>query len=69
MPLKLISWNVEWATRRSRRSAEILKRIEMHDPEIVCLTEADIDLISTDGHVISSQDGPDMVEKALGAGR
>ena len=27
----------------------------MHDPEIVCLTETDISLLSGDGHAISSQ--------------
>lgn len=56
MPLGLVNWNVEWATPRSRRSAEILRRIELHNPEIVCLTEADIGLLSRHGHVISSQE-------------
>ena len=56
MPLGLVNWNVEWATPRSRRSAGILRRIELHDPEIVCLTETDIGLLSGDGHIISSQE-------------
>ena len=55
LPLGLVNWNVEWATPRSRRSAQILRRIEIHDPEIICLTEADIGLLSGDGHTISSQ--------------
>ena len=56
LALGLVNWNVEWATPRSRRSAEILRRIELHDPEIVCLTETDIGLLSGDGHVISSKE-------------
>lgn len=56
MALGLVKWNVEWATPRSRRSAEILRRIELHDPEIVCLTETDIGVLSGDGHVVSSRE-------------
>ena len=56
MSLKLVNWNVEWATPRSRKSAEILRRIQVHDPEIVCLTETDIGLLSGNVHVISSQE-------------
>ncbi len=56
MPLKLVNWNVEWATPRSRKSAEIIRRIELQDPEIVCLTETDVGLLSGSGHVISSQE-------------
>ena len=56
MPLGLVNWNVEWATPRSRRSVEILRRIELHDPEIICLTETDIGLLSGCGHIISSQE-------------
>ena len=55
MPLRLVNWNVEWATPRSRRTPEILRRIQMHSPEIVCLTETDIGLLPRNGHVISSQ--------------
>ena len=56
MSLALVNWNVEWATPRSWRSAEILRRIESHEPEIACLTETHINLLSRDGHVISSQE-------------
>ena len=48
--MRLVNWNVEWATSRAPRSAEILKRINTHRPEVVCLTETS-DLLS-DGHVI-----------------
>ena len=56
MPLRLVNWNVEWATPHSPRSVEIRRRIERHDPEIVCLTEAVIGLSLGDGHTICSQD-------------
>ena len=55
MSLKLVNWNVEWATPKSRRTPEILKRIEQHEPEVICLTETLIDLLPKDGHVITSQ--------------
>ena len=54
MTLKLINWNVQWATPRSRRAPQILERIAAHTPEIVCLTEANVDLFSSQGHVISA---------------
>ena len=55
MPLKLVNWNVEWATPRSRRRPEILSRIDKHAPEVICLTEAHVGLLSQDGHTICSQ--------------
>ena len=53
--MKLVNWNVEWATPRSPRRAEILRRIQRHDPEVVCLTETHTGLLSQDGHTICSQ--------------
>lgn len=52
-----MAWNVEWATPRSRRSAEILARIFVdYDPDVVCLTEADFNLLADrSGSVICSQ--------------
>ena len=38
MSLRLVNWNVEWATPRSRKTAEILNRIESTSPDIVCLS-------------------------------
>ena len=55
MSLKVVNWNVEWATPRSWQTAEILSRIDRHGPEIVCLTETHVGLISQRGHVICSQ--------------
>ena len=55
MPLRVVNWNVEWATPTSRRTAEILSRIDRHVPEIVCLTETHDGLLSQHGHTIYSQ--------------
>ena len=55
LSLRLVNWNVEWATPGSPRRDEILRRIRNHEPEIVCLTEAHKDLLSQEGHTISSQ--------------
>lgn len=53
--MRVITWNVEWATPRSRRTGEILRRLNDFAPEIVCLTETDTRLLSEGGHVIRSQ--------------
>ena len=55
MALNVVNWNVEWATPRSGRTPEILKEIGQHEPEVVCLTEADCRLLTHDGHTICSQ--------------
>ena len=51
----MITWNVEWATPNSWRTAEIVSRINGHDPEVVCLTETDVGLLSPHGHTICPQ--------------
>ena len=55
MTLQLLTWNVEWAGPRSRRTPEIRDRINTLAPEIICLTEANIGLLSGSGHIICSQ--------------
>ncbi len=55
MPLKVVNWNVQWATPRSGRTPEILKRIDQHGPEVVCLTESQVGLLAQEGHAICSQ--------------
>lgn len=55
MSLRLVNWNVEWATPRSRRTPEILRRIDRHKPEVVCLTEAHPELLPGEGYTICSQ--------------
>ena len=55
MSLSVLTWNVEWATLGSPRTAEILRRIEHHSPEVVCLTETNDELLSQTGHCIVSR--------------
>ena len=55
MSLRVVNWNVEWATPSSRRTAEILSRLDQHVPEVVCLTETHARLLSQHGHTICSQ--------------
>ena len=52
--MKVVNWNVQWATRRSGRSPEILRRIERHDPDIVCLTETDADFGLGYGYTVNA---------------
>ncbi len=53
--IRVVNWNVQWATPRSARTPEILRRIEALAPEIICLTETDERLLSGDGCTISAQ--------------
>ena len=56
MPLKLVNWNVEWATPRSwKRASEIRRRIEQHVPEVICLTEVHTELWTQEGYTIYCQ--------------
>ena len=53
--IRVVNWNVQWATPRSRRSREILRRVDLDASEVVCLTETDEGLLSGDGYTICSQ--------------
>ena len=57
MTLNLVNWNVERATPRSRnwKLDGILGRIESHNPEVICLTETDVDLLPDNGCIIYPQ--------------
>ncbi len=55
MSLKLVNWNLEWASPRSSRRREILRRIRGHDPDVVCLTETHEGLLADFGYTICSQ--------------
>ena len=50
--MKVVNWNVQWATPRSERSPEILRRLAEHAPDIICLTETDADFGLGYGHTI-----------------
>ena len=57
MSVKLVNWNVRRATPNSwSRTPEILGHIECHSPDITCLTETDICLLSNmEGSIIYPQ--------------
>ena len=55
MSLRIVNWNVEFATPRSWRTPEILGRIDRHGPEIVCLTETHDELLGQGGYAICSR--------------
>ncbi len=55
MSLRAVAWNVEWAAPNSRRTNEILSRINQHAPDVVCLTETHNMPLSQDGHAICSR--------------
>lgn len=45
MVLKLVAWNIDWAPQTGgnveiARNNEIMRRINGHSPEVICLTEA-----------------------------
>ena len=66
MELKALTWNTQWATPASKRTPDILRRVEGHTPDIACITEVNDGLLSQDGHSISA--GPDY-GYAVKAGR
>ncbi len=58
MELKLVNWNVKRATPRSPkwRRDGILDGVNLHSPEVTCLTETDIGLLSNHGgHIVYPQ--------------
>ena len=55
MSLRIVNWNVQFATPRSWRTPEVLSRIDRHEPEIVCLTETHDELLAQGGHAICSR--------------
>ncbi len=53
MSLRLVNWNVEWA--KPQHTPEILRRIDHHNAEVVCLTETDLGLLTRKGYAICSR--------------
>ena len=53
--MRLATWNLEWASPTSRRGSELLRRLEQHAPEVVCLTETHVDMLAHRGHTICAQ--------------
>ena len=51
----IATWNVEWATPRSRRTPEILRRLSDLEAGVICLTETDDRLLAGESHTIAAQ--------------
>lgn len=49
----IINWNVEWKTKSSPKGKELIQRIMAHDPDVVCVTEAERDFLPG-GYVIEA---------------
>ena len=54
-PLKCLTWNLEWAESKSVRGKRIQRVIEKENPDVICLTEACIQIVPKEGYLISSQ--------------
>lgn len=66
-PIRILLWNVEWASPRSERGRRILTIIADAAPHVICLTEATVDMLPDDGHVLDAD--PDYGYGATGARR
>lgn len=49
MAVKLLNWNVEWATKSGSKGVAILRRIDELNPDIICLTEAHLGFLPETG--------------------
>lgn len=56
--VRVVLWNTEWASLRSRRGVAIRAEIESVDPDLVCLTEAAPDVAPAGGHLLTPGDAP-----------
>lgn len=54
--LRLLVWNVQWQRAGTPRGAAIRDAIARHAPDLVCLTEANADLLDTAGLIASAAD-------------
>lgn len=52
--MRLVNWNLMWATRRSRRAPVLLERVMDGSPEVVCLTETGPAVVPPHGYSISA---------------
>ncbi len=52
--MKILLWNVEWATQRSQRGKEISRIFREVSPDIACITEGYLPFWEEEGNVISS---------------
>jgi exonuclease III len=61
--LRIANWNVEWRRPEGRDAKEIRKRLEVFDPDVVCLTESWIEMLSDwGGYTITTRPRPPRPE-------
>lgn len=53
--MRLLTWNVEWASGCSRRGQAIQAIVEGRAPDVLCYTEAVVNMRPAVGHVISAE--------------
>ncbi len=56
--MRLVTWNLEWATPSSPRGRELERRLLTQVPDIVVLTETVEDFLAGDGYAICSEPRP-----------
>jgi hypothetical protein len=52
--LRILNWNVEWASPTSPHGRLVRERIETAGPDVVCVTEGFAELLPAAGHVVES---------------
>jgi exonuclease III len=52
--MRILNWNIEWATQRSARGRRILSIVTEVDPDVICFTEATLGMIPEGGYAIES---------------
>ena len=52
--MKCLTWNIQWATKRSRKGLRINQLVAEADPDVVCFTEATMGMIPENGYAIES---------------
>lgn len=54
--IKVLLWNVQWQRAVTSGGAAIREIIAAHDPDLICLTEANTDLVGADNQIASAAD-------------
>lgn len=54
--MKVLLWNVQWQRAATAGGAAVRQLIAAHDPDLICLTEANIDLVDGTPRVMSEAD-------------
>ena len=54
----IATWNVQWRRSDSNAAKIIRERLAVHQPDVVCLTEAPADFLSVDGHTVLCDPDP-----------